>query len=283
MRGGLSYTTNFTEFIAMQVFSRFCTFLLTVCVAGSACAAEPSLELDIGSTQQLLTRTELLAKPEARAIDVPNDVAYHRSMHYQALPMSVLLHDMPADANVQFTATDGFVANIPAKLLLGAGQPWLAIETDGQAWPPLKADGPNAGPFYLVWLAPEKGHVSQEQWPYQIGKISLVLPLESRYPQIQPDSKAANVLRGLHVYTANCSSCHPINGGGDAAVGPDLAVPHSPTEYFRRAYLRALVRDPASVRNWSQRVMPSFSTDVLSDTQLDDLLAYLKQMSKQRK
>jgi mono/diheme cytochrome c family protein len=47
--------------------------------------------------------------------------------------------------------------------------------------------------------------------------------------------------------------------------------------------LRALVRDPASVRNWSQRVMPGFSTDVLSDSQLDDLLAYLKQMSKQRK
>jgi mono/diheme cytochrome c family protein len=269
----------------MQVFSLFRTLSLAALMTCGVCAyaAEPSLEIDIGGTQQLLTRTDLLAKPEAHAIDVSNDVAYHRNMHYQALPMSVLLHDMPANANVQFTATDGFVANIPAKLLLGAGQPWLAIETDGQAWPPLKAEGPTAGPFYLVWLTPEKGHVSQEQWPYQIGKISLVLPLESRYPQIQPESKSANVLRGLHVYTANCSSCHPINGGGDAAIGPDLALPHGPTEYFRRAYLRALVRDPASVRNWSQRVMPGFSTDVLSDSQLDDLLAYLKQMSKQRK
>lgn len=272
----------------MQVFSYFRALSLVALLGCGAYAdaAEPSLELDVGATQQLLTRTELLAKPEVRAIDVQNDVAYHRAMHYQALPFSILLHDMPADANVQFTATDGFVANIPAKLLQGAGQAWLAIETDGQAWPPLKgdkADGPNAGPFYLVWLTPEKGHVSQEQWPYQIGKISLVQSLESRYPQIQPDSKSANVLRGLHVYTANCSSCHPINGGGDAAVGPDLALPHGPTEYFRRVYLRALVRDPASVRNWSQRVMPGFSTEVLSDSQLDDLLAYLKQMSKQRK
>lgn len=264
--------------------NRLRTLLLAVVLSTATCAmaGEPSLELDFSTTPQLLTRSELLANPALRAIDVPADVSYHKSMHYQALPLSALIHDMPADANVQFTATDGFVANIPAKVLLGGGQPWLAIETDAAAWPPLKTDGPNAGPFYLVWLTPEKGGVSQEQWPYQIGKISLVLPLEKRYAQIRPESSSPAVQRGLHVYTANCASCHPINGGGDAAVGPDLNRPHNPTEYFRKAYLRKLIRDPASVRTWGQRVMPGFSPEVLSESQLDDLLAYLRQMSKQR-
>ncbi|HSY27948.1 MAG TPA: cytochrome c [Burkholderiaceae bacterium] len=260
------------------------TLLLTVVLmtANFAVAAEPSLELDVGATQQHLTRSQLLANPAVRSIEVPVDVAYHRSMLYRAVPLAALIHNLPPDGSVQFMATDGFVANIPAKVLLGAGQPWLAIETVDIAWPPLKTVGPSAGPFYLVWLTPEKGAVSPEQWPYQISKISLVPSLESRYPQIQPKASVVAEQRGLHVYTANCASCHPINGGGDAAVGPDLNRPYSPTEYFQESFLRKLIRNPAAVRNWGQRAMPGFSPDVLSEAQVDDLLAYLRQMAKQR-
>jgi mono/diheme cytochrome c family protein len=250
-------------------------------VTSIAFAAEPTLDVDLDSIPYHIPRAALLSNPATRSIDVPADVAYHRSMRYRALPLATLLGELTPDSSVQFTATDGFVANVPAKLLLGGGQPWLAIETD-EAWPPLKADGPSAGPFYLVWLKPEQGGVSPEQWPYQIGKISVVLPLEKRYPQILPKISSAAEQRGLHAYIANCASCHPINGGGDAAVGPDLSRPHSPTEYFQESYLRKLVRNPAAVRNWSQRIMPGFSAEVLSDAQLDDLLAYLRQMAKQR-
>jgi hypothetical protein len=48
------------------------------------------------------------------------------------------------------------------------------------------------------------------------------------------------------------------------------------------AFLRKLVRDPASVRNWEQRIMPGFAPSALSDAKLEDLLAYLRQMAKQR-
>ncbi|HXA47536.1 MAG TPA: cytochrome c [Burkholderiaceae bacterium] len=267
----------------MQTVKRLYAILLVsmLAVAGIAYAAESTLELNLGSAPYHIPRNALLFNPATRTIDVPNDVAYHRSMHYRALPLATLLGNLAPDASVQFTATDGFVANIPAKLLLAGGQPWLAIESD-DTWPPLKADGPSAGPFYLVWLKPEQGGVSPEQWPYQIAKISVVLPLESRYPQIVPKTASAAEQRGLHVYIANCASCHSINGGGDAAVGPDLNRPYSPTEYFQESFLRKLVRNPAAVRTWGQRIMPGFSADVLSDAQLDDLLAYLQHMAKQR-
>jgi len=261
--------------------------LLTVALAAAAVAfaAEPTLELKLGPLAQHLTRKELLANPALRTIDVMTDVAYHRNMQYQAVPLNALIRDVPPDGSVQFTATDGFVANIPVKTLLGVGQAWLAIEAEDAAWPPLKVSGPSAGPFYLVWLTPEKGVVSPEQWPYQIVKISLALPLAIRYPQIVPKTSfgAKAVQRGLQVFTINCASCHPISGGGDAAIGPDLNIPYSPTEYFQEVYLRKLIRDPAAVRNWETRSMPGFAAGILNDAQLDDLLAYLRQMARQRK
>ncbi len=251
-------------------------------------AAEPALELDIGNGVQRFARSALLQRPEVRSVNVADDVAYHKAMHYRALPLAALLGKGPLTGEVQFTATDGFVANIPAKLLEGAGQPWLAIERADQPWPALKAGGgpgtSSAGPFYLIWLAPQKGGVSQEQWPYQIARIASSQPLVARYPQIAPKNVAAGSPeeRGLKVYSANCASCHPINGAGDAAVGPDLNLPANPTEYFQEAYLRRLIRDPASVRSWKARIMPGFSEKALSDADLDDLLAYFRQMAKQR-
>jgi len=252
-------------------------------LAGAAFAQEPVLEIDVGANHRQVTRAELLANPAVRTIAVTDDVSYHRPMRYRALPWSALLHTAdPVTGDVQFTADDGFVANIPAAQLNGAGQAWLAIEPAKAPWPALKAGGPSAGPFYLVWLTPAKAAISPEQWPYQIAKIASAAPLELRYPQLLPKTGDDAAQRGLHVYTANCASCHQLNGAGDATIGPDLNRPHSPTEYFQEDYLRKLVRDPASVRNWGQRVMPGFSTAVLSDAELNDLLAYLRQMAKQR-
>ena len=204
-------------------------------------------------------------------------------MRYQAVPLSALIGPLSGIESVQFTALDGFVANIPGALLAGEAQPWLAVEPAGAAWPALKPGKGSAGPFYLVWLATEKAGISPEQWPYQIAKIGEAAPLEKRYPQILPKTAANSPeQRGLHVFVANCAACHRINGGGDAAIGPDLNQPFSPTEYFQEAFLRKLVRDPASVRNWEQRIMPGFAPSALSDARLDDLLAYLRQMAKQR-
>ncbi len=257
----------------------FCFILPT-----SALAAEPKLAIDMGAGLQQYERSALLQRPQVRTIEVDGDAAYHRHMQYRALPLSALLGEVKVDGDVQFTAMDGFVANVPARLLAGSGQPWLAIEPADAPWPALKPGGASAGPFYLVWLTPGKAGISPEQWPYQIAKIAAALPLVVRYPQIAPKNVAANspAQRGLQVYSANCASCHPINGAGDAAVGPDLNLPHSPTEYFQEPYLRKLIRNPASVRSWKQSAMPGFAASALSDAQIDDLLAYLRHMTGQR-
>jgi mono/diheme cytochrome c family protein len=257
--------------------------LLAVC--GPARAAEPALELNFHHQQQRITRAQLLQRAELRTIAIPADSAYKRAMTYRALPLLSILPDLHGVDTVQFKAEDGFVANIPAQRLSGGAQPWLAIEPPDAPWPPVKAGGRSAGPFYLVWLAPEKSGITPELWPYQLAAIGEITPLQSRYPQILPAPSvpaASAIYRGMQVYVTNCAVCHQINGGGDASLGPDLNLPFSPTEYFQPAFLRRYIRNPAAVRHWPHMTMPSFPATVISDTQLDELIAYLRHMSARK-
>ena len=246
--------------------------------------AEPSIQIITAQHKHVVSVTDLLANKALREIEIKNDVAYQKAMKFVGLPLHTLLPDLPKDASLQFIAIDGFVANIPVASLQGKGQPYLAIEPLDKPWPALKAGSAlTAGPFYLVWLTPEKAGITNEQWPYQIAIIAESAPLSERYPQIRPSPRAnAAALRGLQVYMTNCSVCHTINGGGDAELGPDLNRPHNPTEYFQEAYLRKLIRQPSAVRTWKQSVMPGFNTGALAESDLNDLLAYLKAMAQQR-
>jgi len=249
---------------------------------------EPVLQLQLDAGVKSLTRSELLSSTSLQRIVIPDDVSYHQQQTYLAVPLRSLLGNLPAHGNLQFTALDGFVATIPKQLVTNEGnasQAWLAVEDPAHPWGALKPGQPSAGPFYLVWQAPEKSHISGEQWPYQIAKIGVTTPLELRYPQLMPHAEAASqeaALRGLQVFTKNCATCHSLNHGGDANIGPDLNLPMNPTEYFQQTALRYLIRDPGSVRRWNQSVMPGFKSDMISDTELDDLLIYLRQMATER-
>jgi cytochrome c1 len=54
------------------------------------------------------------------------------------------------------------------------------------------------------------------------------------------------------------------------------------TDYMTEAGLRALVRDPKSVRSWPQQQMPGFPATALPDADLNSLIAYLRQIASQR-
>lgn len=264
---------------------RFVLGCLLLFCAGLASAA--TLTLDTGTGPRKLTTEQLLARADVRDIQVQGDVSYHRDTRYRAVPLKALLAGVPADAHLQFVALDGFAAEVPASLVLdGYGaEAWLAIEPPGAPWPPLGNDKPGAGPFYLVWLHPEAGHVGPEQWPYQVATIRVLASPTARFPAMQPAaSLAANApaRRGFAVFQRNCISCHTLNGEGDAKLGPDLNIPHSPTEYLRGDMLRTLVRNPQDLRHWPQAKMPGFDRKVLSDADLDDLVAYLKHMAKRK-
>ena len=273
-------TTSKSDFYRALAMTMMC--VATLAGTRIAFAKDAFLSLTFGDRTVRLSRTELLASPDLRVIDVPASADYQRPMRYQAIPLARLI-PKPTSESVQFKASDGFVANILSDLLYGPSQPWLAIESPQTPWPPLSRDNLSAGPFYLVWLMPEKAGISPEQWPYRIISISEAPALEKRFPALLPKTSANNSeQRGLRVFVANCSACHKLNSAGDAAVGPDLNDPYNPTEYFQEPFLRKLIRAPASVRNWGQRSMPGFSPSVLTDAQLDDLLAYLRQMARQR-
>jgi mono/diheme cytochrome c family protein len=73
-----------------------------------------------------------------------------------------------------------------------------------------------------------------------------------------------------------------MNGGGEAAVGPDLNLPMNPVEYFQPQALRRYLRDPASVRSWPDQKMPAIRRDQLADAELERVIAYLQHMASRR-
>jgi hypothetical protein len=54
-----------------------------------------------------------------------------------------------------------------------------------------------------------------------------------------------------------------------------LTTAARPPGYFTDAGLRALIRDPRSVRIWLEQRMPGFAEENLSDEELGLILAYL--------
>lgn len=258
-----------------QLLSRL--LLSAALLAPLAQAAELRLELPQGgrswSTEQLLTH------PQAQQIEISADVAYKRAMSYRAVPLAALLDGVQPGDHLQAVALDGFAAELPAAPLLAnqGARAWLAVEDPEQPWPALSKNKPSAGPFYLVWQNPEAAQIGPEQWPFQVSTLRLLAPVAQRFPALLPAADAGTeVQAGFAVFQKNCLACHRLNGAGDSQFGPDLNIPHNPTEYFAGDFLRQYIRDPQSLRRWPQGRMPGFSEAVLSDKELGELIGYLK-------
>jgi mono/diheme cytochrome c family protein len=259
---------------------------LALVSAAMAAVAEPNLTVTVAGRATTYAPASLLGMPAAIRITIPNDVAYKRDMSFHAVPAASLLAGVGPDDTLRFVASDGFVATIPAGLLLArtGAVAYVAVEPADAPWPALKPDSPaTAGPFYLVWLNPERSGITPEQWPYQIARIEDVPPLLKRYPMLAPAASAHDTeRRGYAVFEKNCSVCHTLNLGGDATIGPDLNVPYNPTEYMRVDALRRLIRNPQSLRRWPAAKMPAFDPKLLSNRDLTDLLAYLRHMADRK-
>jgi mono/diheme cytochrome c family protein len=263
--------------------------LASLMLSGAAAMAA-SLAINVGGERSLTTE-QLLARPDVATIHVPNDVAFRRTMTYRALPLRALLGitGLPANQELQITATDGFVTHLSAQQLFGEGrkraEPWLAVETPDAPWPRVPG-GDDIGPFYLVWLDPASSGVLSEQWPYKIDAIRAAPTLAARWPRLAVDDTVpANspVRRGQTVFATQCIVCHRMNGAGDASMGPDLNLPHNPTEYFRPWVLKSFIRNPKSIRAWQDMKMPAFDNNAISESDLDALVAYLGYTAKRRK
>ena len=253
----------------------------------SAFAAEPVLTVRFGDQTRRLTTAELLARPDAQTITVEDKDAYKRPMTYQVVPLLALLPSDGRFDTLEVRATDGYAAQLPMALLRRAAQggpgggavPWLAIEPPGRPWPVLPGKNMTAGPFYIVWQNPERSGVAPEQWPYAVAELEGAESPAHRWPQLRLDASVpadAPARRGQEVFVTFCLACHRLDGGGAATMGPDLGQPMSPTRYLTEPGLRALIRDPKSVRTWPEQHMPGFDEATLSEADLDAVTAYLR-------
>ncbi|WP_166359164.1 cytochrome c [Pseudomonas akapageensis] len=261
---------------------RYWIALLPTLLSAPLLAAQ--LTIDLGSTHKTWQTEALLKHPQTQTITIESDVSYKKLMHYRAVPVSALLEGVSAQDHLQAVATDGFAAEMPAAPLLsnGPARAWLAVEDPAHPWPALGKGKASAGPFYLVWTNPQAGHISPEQWPYNVASIRRLAPVAERFPAMRPDSQLAAddpVNLGFALFQKNCMACHRLNGAGDAQMGPDLNIPYNPTEYFGGEFLRRYIRDPQSLRQWPQAKMPGFDQVVLPDAELDKLIGYLQHMA----
>jgi mono/diheme cytochrome c family protein len=253
-------------------------------------ARTPTLTINVGGNAKALSAEDLLREPDNATVPLASDPFYGKAARiYRAVPVTTLIdaRNVPPGASVQFRATDGFVAAIPAALLLNADRAhpraWIAIDESTKPWPLLAKRGAGTpGPFALIWSGPGAAKVWSERWPYQIAEISVVADPASRWPQLAVGNLAAGspILRGQQVFIAQCFVCHTFAGAGAAHVGPDLNRPMSPTQYFSATILRQYIRNPASVRDWPGRQMQGFSKDRLSDSDLAALIDFLAHKAK---
>ena len=256
--------------------------LFALLISLPAAAAQLTIELDHAS--KIWQTADLLKHPDVQTVQIVDDVSYKRTMTYRAVPLAALLPGLKPENHLQAIALDGFAAELTAAPLLqkSGARAWLAVEDPAHPWPALADGKPSAGPFYLVWTAPQAGHISPEQWPFQISGIKQLKTVAERFPALLPDpTLAANdpINQGFALFQKNCLACHRLNGAGDAQVGPDLNIPYNPTEYFGGDFLKRYIRDPQSLRRWPQAKMPAFAASVLPDSELALLVEYLKHMA----
>jgi mono/diheme cytochrome c family protein len=260
---------------------------VSVAKFSSADAAQPVLTISSREVELQFTAEELRARPDNVVLRVQGDI-YHGAVAYRAVPLLALLGAMAHDGfdTVEARARDGFVSQLPLALITGGASggavAWVAVEDPAHPWPALPGKTESAGPFSLVWEYPERSHVSREQWPFELLHLTFAASPVQRWPQLAlPDTVPvySAARRGQEVFLIQCLGCHRLRGGGAATLGPDLGSPMSPTQYLSEAGLRAIIRDPRSVRTWPEQYMPGFNASLLPDTDLEAVIAYLRVMA----
>lgn len=251
-------------------------------------AAERVLTLSFGGEARRITAAELLARPDAATLTVPNDVSYRRAMTYRAVPLLALIGEAASAGfdTIEARASDGYVSQIPSSLVMARASDgavaWIAIEDPDAPWPSLPRQDASAGPFYLVWEHPERSRIGPEQWPFALASLTGVESPVRRWPQLAVDPALASDTperRGQASFIKHCMSCHRMKGAGEADMGPDLGLPMNVTGYMTTSGLRALIRDPKAVRTWPRLQMEGFDAASLPDAELDALIAFLAHMA----
>jgi len=244
-----------------------------------------SLTIKNDGVRHVYKSSDLLSREDIETISIRDVAAYPRKdMIFTAIKFATLLKELEFDSNstIEFIAMDGFTAPLEPSLLLNTSTEksvaYLAIEDAENKWPAHRSGEGTAGPFYLFWTNPDLSDIGREEWPYKFNRVVIKGSFETLYPDLVPDKSNSNyqVLNaGFEVYVRNCIACHKLGRVGPGSMGPDLNYPMSPLDYFREGILRKFIRNPQSIRENPKTPMGGFSRELISDEEMDQLLAYL--------
>ena len=254
---------------------------VTLLLSAAATAADwPSLDLSA------LAAAGNLPEPVEVTVDDP---VYHAQKRYEGYPLADVLAQIPELESLRaegavaiFEAADGYKAVMSLDNALTPGGMIATRDLDappGSNWHEFKQgkETITPAPYYLVW--PTQSHDDWTfVWPYQLIRITIE-PFASAFGAAAPPGTVATAIRkGFDLFRTYCLRCHSVNlVGGELA--PELNVPRNITEYWSPDHLRAFITNPATYRARSK--MPGFK-DVLSEANLDALLAYLHVMAEHK-
>jgi mono/diheme cytochrome c family protein len=255
-------------------------------VGGGSAQAQQSLIVTGPHGALNFAAAELRAGRQATDLVISQDPVFKRAMTYRAVPTAALLEKVGigADDYVQARSVDNFSVAIPARLLLSPAA-FLAVEDPAKPWPKLAKGGTSEdiGPFYLVFRDGQSP--STEYWAYHLAALTLTESPLKRWPQLAVGADLpmdAPARHGLERFIEVCFACHRFQGAGEGTQGPDLGTPMNPADYFQPAALKKLIRNPESVRSWPDHKMPAFTPDMLSDSDIDAIVAWLTYKASKR-
>lgn len=150
---------------------------------------------------------------------------------------------------VEFRATDGYVARIPSSKFLSYQASLVYRRQDGAAF---EVDNlvqnlthVPLGPYYLVWnniAAPELLPEGASDWPYQIEVVALS---SFRSDALLPGTMAATYTEHAALTQKYCLTCHQVNGYGGDKMPTNLALE---AKQYSQARFLAWVLSPTSVK-----------------------------------
>lgn len=130
----------------------------------------------------------------------------------------------------------------------------------------------------LVALAENPGDVTAQGQKVNIEEVwsdaKKIEPKLANAPAAATTAAApasAEAQAGLKVFQANCTACHAKDGTAAGGIGPQLSTSKNAAD---ESYIRNIVR------KGNAKGMPPFSTDQVSDKDLDNIVAYIKSIHK---
>lgn len=209
-----------------------------------------------------------------------HDPYYEKTKHFRALPLVKVLtlafEETPEQLRKHsfvLSALDGYAVPVSGQVLVQDNAYLAFDDVDVPGFAPIGPRKTSPAPAYLIWEG-DFANLETHPRPWQLATISIVQE-ETLYPHTVPagEPKDGPAMLGFALFRERCIRCHAINREG-GTLGPDLNVPQSIVQYRPEPQIRAYIKNPLTFRYGAMPAHPD-----LSETQLDQLIAYFRAMA----